>query len=214
MTTTSPPGWFAEVLLGRRPREARAVAIALADEGLPPREIYLGVLGPALEEVGSRWQRGTATVAQEHLATAVVSSIMATLAPRLAEPPPVARLAVLACTDGELHVVGLRMVGDFLEADGWEVLYLGAVTPGAEVERFVAEGQPDVVGLSTTLSTHLEAAKATVASLRELPIPPFILVGGRAYGGDADVARRIGADAFASDAGEASKVLRARFDHG
>jgi MerR family transcriptional regulator, light-induced transcriptional regulator len=214
VTNALPRGWFADVLLGRRPREARAAALALADEGLPPREIYLGVLGPAMEEVGSRWQRGIATVAQEHLATAVVSSIMATLAPRLAEPPPVARLAVLACTDGELHVVGLRMLGDFLEADGWEVLYLGAETPGADLSRFVADRKPDVVGLSTTLSTHLEAAKATVASLQALPIVPFILVGGRAYGGDADVARRVGADAFGSDAGEASKLLRARFNHG
>lgn len=202
---------FADVLLDRPPREARAVALALLDDGVPVRAVYLEMLGPALEEVGARWERGLATVAQEHLATAVVSSIMATLASHMGEPPPVARRVVLACTDGELHAVGLRMVGDFLESDGWEVAYLGAVTPGVELVRLVSDTRPDAVGLSTTLTTHLDAVRATVALLRALPNPPFVFVGGHAYGGSADVATRLGADAFALDAGAASRFLRERF---
>lgn len=209
--SAQPRGWFADILLGKPPREARATAVGLADGGLPPRDVYLQVLAPALEEIGSRWQRGTATVAQEHLATALVSSIMATLAPRLDEPPVVGRRAVLAGTDGELHSVGLRMVGDFLEADGWDVDFLGALTPEGEVERFTADRRPDLVCLSTTLTTHLPAVRSTIAALRRLPTPPLIMVGGRAYGGDAAVALGLGADAFASDAGAASKFLRARF---
>lgn len=206
-----PTGWFADILLGKPPREARATAVALADEGLAPRDVYLHVLAPALEEVGSRWQRGTATVAQEHLATALVLSIMATLAPRLDEPPAVGRRAVLAGTEGELHSVGLRMLGDFLEADGWDIDYLGALTPGGEVERWAVEAGPDVVCLSTTLTTHLASVRSTIAALRSLPAPPLILVGGRAYGGDPEVAIRLGADGYAADAGSASKFLRARF---
>lgn len=207
------PGWFADVLLGRPPREARATALGLVDNGVPPRSVYLNVLAPALQEVGSRWERGLVSVAQEHLATAVVSSIMATLAPRLEEPPSVGRRAVLASTDGEMHVVGLRMVGDFLEADGWEVLFIGAVTPGADLARLVGETRPDAVCLSTTLTTHLVAAAATVAMLKALPDPPVVLVGGHAYGGDADRARALGADGFASDAGAASRFLRELFGH-
>lgn len=208
---SQPPGWFADVLLGKPPREARAAAVGLADEQFAPRDVYLQVLAPALEEVGSRWQRGTATVAQEHLATALVLSIMATLAPRLDEPPVVGRSAVLAGTDGELHAVGLRMLGDFLEADGWDIHYLGALTPEGEVERFTADMGPDVVCLSTTLTTHLPAVRSTIAALRRLPIPPLIMVGGRAYGGDAAVALGLGADAFAADVGVASEFLRAHF---
>lgn len=205
------PDQFADVLLGQSPRESRATLMALVDRGVPPRDVYLHVLAPALEEVGSRWERGLASVAQEHLATAVVSSIMATLAPRLEEPPSVGRRAVLASTDGEMHVVGLRMVGDFLEADGWEIMYLGAVTPGADLAHLVADTRPDIVCLSTTLTTHLGAARATVAMLNALPDPPVILVGGHAYGGDAMAARDLGADAFAADAGAASRFLRDRF---
>lgn len=212
-TILTPQG-FADVLLGRRPREARAAALALLDAGVPPRAIYLQVLAPALEEVGVRWQRGIASVAEEHLATAVVSSIMATLAPQLDEPPPVARRAILASTDGELHVVGLRMVADFLEADGWEVLYLGAVTPAVDLVGLVHDTHPDAVCLSTTLTTHLEAVRATLALLRTIPDQPFIVVGGHAYGGSSAVAEDVGADAFAPDAGAASRLLRERFSDG
>jgi len=211
-TATMSPDQFADVLLGQIPLGSRAIAMALVDHGMPPRDVYLNVLGPALNEVGSRWERGLASVAQEQLATAVVSSIMATLAPRLEEPPSVGRRAVLASTDGEMHVVGLRMVGDFLEADGWETIYLGAVTPwGGDLARLVADARPDVVCLSTTLTINLDAARATVAMLRALPDPPVILVGGHAYGGDAMAARDLGADAFAADAGAASRFLRERF---
>lgn len=202
---------FADMLLERPPREARAAVLALIDRGAAPRDVYLDVLGPALEEVGVRWQQGLATVAQEHLATAIVSSIMATVAPRLEEPPPMGRRIVLASTDGEMHVVGLRMVGDFLEADGWEVYYLGAATPGAELAAMVDELRPDVVGLSTTLTTHLGAARDAMLLLKARPDPPFVFVGGHAYGGDVEVAIRAGADALAADAGAASALLRARF---
>lgn len=208
------PGWFADILLGTSPRDARATAVALADAELAPRDVYLQVLAPALEEIGSRWQRGTATVAQEHLATALVLSIMATLAPRLDEPPAVGRRAMLAGTEGELHAVGLRMLGDFLEADGWDIDYLGGLTPMGEVERWAQETGPDLVCLSTTLTTHLPSVRSTIAALRRLPTPPVIMVGGRAYGGSAEVAKRLGADAFAADAAAASKFLRARFADG
>ncbi len=205
------PGWFADVLLARDPRKARAEVEALADDGFPLRDIYLDVLSPALQEVGARWRLGVITIAEEHLATAVVSSVMASLGPRLTKLSHVQGQAVLACTEGEFHAVGLRMVRDFLEADGWDVSDLGAVTPGAELSQLVSDMRPDVVCLSTTLTTHLSAAKATVAALRDLPSAPFIFVGGLAYAGNDELAKRLGADAFARDAGAASRLLRARF---
>lgn len=182
----------------------------MLDQGVRPRSLYLEVLGPALGEVGSRWQRGVVSVAQEHLATAIVTSIMATLASRLEEPPAIQRRAMLACTEGELHDVGLRMIGDFLEADGWEVLYLGVLTPADEFEGLVVSMKPDVIGLSTTLTTHLATAAALISRIRRLAEPPLIIVGGRAYG-DAAVARGVGADEYLPDAGSLSAFLRDRF---
>lgn len=202
---------FADLLLLRPPADARAVALGLSLQGVSVRDIYLDVLGPALVEIGTRWQRGIATIAQEHLATAVVGSIMARLAGQLVTTPPVRRRIVLACTDGERHETGLRMVRDFLEGDGWEVFYLGAETPSDSLGSLVDRAQPHVVGLSTTLPNRVPVARATVAALRTRPARPYILVGGHAYGGNAELARHIGADGFAANAGEASRLLRCEF---
>ena len=205
---------FADLLLLRPPRAAHAAVIGLTAQGMSAREIYLDVLGPALEEVGARWQRGIATIAQEHLATAVVGAIMTRLAGQLATTRPVRRRIVLACTDGELHETGLRMVRDFLEGDGWEVFYLGAETPSDSLRFLVDRAQPHVVGLSTALPNRVPVARATVSALRSRPARPYILLGGHAYGGDAALARHIGADGFAANAGEASRLLRCEFGDG
>lgn len=205
------PMHFADVLLSGSPRDARTEAIAAIEGGLPPRRLYVEILGPALVEVGVRWQQGLATVAQEHLATASVSTIMATMAATLDESPSVERRAVLACSEGEIHTVGLRMVADFLEADGWEVAYLGPMTPSIELIGLVRATAPDVVGLSTALTTHLAAAAKTIAELHSLPARPLVVVGGRAYADDESMAQHVGADLFALDAGVASRMLRARF---
>jgi methanogenic corrinoid protein MtbC1 len=201
---------LADLLQYSAPREARAFALAAVAGGAQARDVYLDMLAPALAEIGDRWQRGAATVAHEHLATAVVASIMATLAPTLEEEPAVRQRIVLTCADGELHELGLRMLGDFLEGDGWEVLYLGAVTPATALGSFLADVRPAAVGLSVTLTTHLDLARTTISTIRERS-EAYILVGGGAFCGDASVARDIGADDFAPDAGAASKLLRDRF---
>ncbi len=133
------PAAFADILLSDRPRDARASAMTALEGGLAPRALYLDVLGPAMIEVGARWQLGLASVAQEHLATAVVATIMGTMAPSLDEAAPVVgRRIALACSEGEVHGIGLQMVVDFLEADGWQVDHLGAMTPAAELIELAA----------------------------------------------------------------------------
>ncbi|CAN5642204.1 hypothetical protein BH23CHL8_BH23CHL8_23680 [soil metagenome] len=205
------PKAFVDALLGSRLADTRAELLALVEQGAQPRDLYLGVLSPALEEVGHRWQMGLATVAQEHLATAIVSSLMASLAARLDESPPVGGRIVLASTEGELHAVGIRMMADFLEGDGWDVRFLGADTPRAELLGFVVDVRPEVVGLSTALTTHLAAAREAVADVHALDAAPVVLVGGQAYASDPGAWARVGADAYAADAGEASRLLRARY---
>lgn len=202
---------FADVLLSGSPRDARTEAAAAIKGGFPPRRLYVDVLGPALVEVGARWQHGLVSVAQEHLATAAVSTIMATMAATLGESPGIERRAVLACSEGEFHTVGLRMIADFLEADGWEVANLGPMTPSIELIGLVRATAPDVVGLSTALTTHLAAAAETIAELHALPDRPLVLVGGQAYAGSESLAQEVGADLYGSDAEVTSQVLRARF---
>lgn len=202
---------YLDALVRPDPRGARAVIESMVGAGQPVRAIYMDILQPALVEVGRRWEQARITVAHEHLATATTKVIMARLAPLVTAPPPIGRRIVLACSPGELHGVGLRMVADFLEGDGWDVLELGADTPADDLLAIVEEERPDAVGLSTALEAHLPDAAATVRRLSALDPRPFLLVGGAAYAGDGAAAARIGADMFAADAEATSTLLRRRF---
>jgi len=106
----------------------------IEDSGTDIRSLYLQVLQPALYEIGRRWQEAEISVAQEHLATATTQSLMARLAGRFDDRAPRRdRRVLVACAEGELHSIGVRMVADFLEADGWDVLFVGALSPPAAV---------------------------------------------------------------------------------
>jgi MerR family transcriptional regulator, light-induced transcriptional regulator len=121
------------------------------------------------------------------------------------------RRAIVACSPGELHAVGGQMVADFLEADGWRVLLLGADTPADELADLARGEEVDLVALSTALPVHLLAAGTACAALRRLDDPPFIVAGGQAFGGDAARARAVGADAFAGDPATLLRLLAERF---
>jgi methanogenic corrinoid protein MtbC1 len=190
---------YLTALLNGESREARTLIEEAARAGMPVATLYLEVLQPALHEVGDRWERGEIGVAQEHLATAVTSAVLAALSPGLGPAGGAAGRAVVSCTPGEQHVIGGRMVSDFLAADGWDVEHLTEPLPVDELVELVQATDTTLVGLSTSLPWLLPEARRVCVALKALPRPPRVIVGGRAYRGDPHMAELVGADSFAAD---------------
>jgi methanogenic corrinoid protein MtbC1 len=192
------------------PRRALGVVDAARLGGMDVRTVYLSVLQPALYEVGRRWERGLMSVAQEHFATAVTQTVMSRLAGELLLRAPLGRRSIIAaCVDAERHEVGLRMLCDLLEVEGWTTIYLGPTVPTADLVRMVGERRPDALALSVSLAPHLLPLRQAIADVRALGAPqPVILVGGRALHTDPALAERLGADLTAADAAEAVERLR------
>ena len=115
---------YTDALLGGDPRGATGLVEDAARAGTAVEDLYLDVLQPALQEVGDRWERGEISVAQEHFATAVTSSVLAAIAGRMSFRPRGRGYALVTGTPGERHAVGARMVADFLDAAGWEAEHL------------------------------------------------------------------------------------------
>jgi MerR family transcriptional regulator, light-induced transcriptional regulator len=181
------------------------------DSGVEIRTMYLQVLQPALYEIGRRWQEAEISVAQEHLATATTQSLMARLAERLGAGSRRGRKALVACAQGELHWLGVRMVADFLDADGWDVLFVGALSPPEAVAALAAEQRVDVVALSAALGERVPEIVRAVEALRAHEHVPLIAVGGQAFAADAAVALSTGADLYAGDAAAFATELAMRF---
>ena len=147
------------------PATAAALVHAATSDGIDVRTLYLQVLQPALYEIGRRWEEAEISIAQEHLATATTQSLMARLAERLEHTTPRGRTALVAGAEGELHSIGARMVADFLEADGWDVLFVGALSPVDALAEMAADRGVDVVALSASLSERLPEVIAAVRAL-------------------------------------------------
>jgi MerR family transcriptional regulator, light-induced transcriptional regulator len=194
-------------------RRARQLVEDGLAAGLAADLIYLQVITPAMREIGRLWETASVSVAQEHLATQITNAILATLALALTGGAPVGagRVALVASTPGERHTLGGQMVADFLDAQAWTVLALGADTPAPELVELARARAADVVALSTALPGHLLSVTLTCELLRRLPHPPYIVVGGRAYGGDRTRALAVGADAFADDPQTLLTLLADRF---
>jgi methanogenic corrinoid protein MtbC1 len=103
------------------------------------------------------------------------------------------------------------MVADFLEADGWEVLFVGAISPVDALAGMAADRGVDVVALSASLSERLPEVIAAVRALGALEPRPLIAVGGQAFAGDRTVALATGADLYADNAEALVGTLAERF---
>ncbi len=191
---------FLDALLARDSARARHLIEAAVAAGTPVPDLYLGVLEPALREVGHRWAMGEINVAEEHYATAIAQSILDGLSRRLPRAPLDGRLAIVSGTPDEQHTVGVRMVADFLEADGWEVLMLGAGAPTEDLLEIVRQEQPDVLALSTATASVLDGVASLLGSLSALFPRPLIVVGGQFWTSrTGPTALEFGADLVAHD---------------
>jgi methanogenic corrinoid protein MtbC1 len=205
--------YLAAIRAGSR-RDALAVVDHAVAGGMDARTLYLQVFQPAMHEIGRLWQENRITVADEHLATAITQLAMSRLYEQLfGDRADAGPLLVAACAEDERHELGLRMICDLLELDGWDTVFLGASVPVEDLVRMVKERRPEVVALSASITPHLARVREAVRAIREA-MPeggPVIAIGGRAFAGDAALAERMGADLTAKDAVEVAERLKERF---
>lgn len=193
--------YFEALRRGERHLAGKLVLDAVA-AGTPVREIYLHVFQPAQYEIGRLWQTNRITVAQEHYCTAATQLIMSQLYPHIFATAKNGRTLVATCVAGDLHEIGVRMVADFFEMDGWNTFYLGANTPHSSVIATILERKADVLAISATIAYHVEAVRDLIRAVRQHPEASRvrILVGGYPFNQDPELWQKVGADGSAGDA--------------
>jgi methanogenic corrinoid protein MtbC1 len=164
---------------------------------------------PALEQVGTMWQRGEISIAEEHLATALVARAFQLGARDVPLPGLGAPRLVLVCPAGEFHDLGARIVAEIGRQEGWQVEFLGANLPCEAAIHFVSLRRPDAVGLSVSLAAHVAGCAPLVKKIRRAAPGAKVLAGGLAFRLDPELVPLAGADACVSDAVALRDWLRA-----
>jgi len=208
---SAPAREFIHLLREKGPEAARSRLRELLEAGTPTSAMYIGILTPALREVGRLWAIGEMSVADEHYFSEATQQIMASLLPHPpAQPIPTLRCVVLPVS-GEQHLIGARMVGDLLTLSGAEVRFLGAHLSIGHMRETLLASPPDLVALSVTMPAFVNTAADTIRALREKRAlsRTRVMVGGQAFEGQPTLWKRIGADGLAADAADAvSTALR------
>lgn len=180
-TAAAPSGPFLAALLEGDPVAAEGIVRAACRDGIPPHEIVTDVIAPAMRTVGELWMLGELSVAEEHMASEIVTGVVM----RQLTPPPRrgGRRAIVLCAPQDTHVLGARALASVLTERLWDVTFLGAATPTAAVELLVAARRPHLVAYSVKQVAHLPDVADAIARLRAVPDAPAVLVGGRATSG-------------------------------
>lgn len=199
---------YLKALLSGDRKKASDIVLDLDDAGESVKSIYLNIFQPVQREVGRLWQMNKINVAQEHFCTAVTQMVMSKLYPKVFATPKTGKTFLGTSINDELHEIGIRMVTDLLELEGWDTYYLGANTPPQSLVQMLIETDADLVGLSATMTFHLENAKRLIRMIRNSKggSKRKIIVGGYVFNSIPNLYRKIGADGWAPDAKEAVQL--------
>ncbi len=146
-----------------------------------------------LHELGERWERGEASVAQEHFASNVLRGRLLGLARGWGQGT--GQRALLACAPGEQHDLAVIIFGLALRARGFRITYLGADTPIDTLTQAVAELEPAVVVIGITSAVSLDP-EAT-AAMRRLSTRTRLALGG--LGATQELAEAVCAEPLSAD---------------
>ena len=174
-------------------------------QGIDPLLIVNEGITLGLRKVGDLFADEAIFLPELVLAGQMVTEVMESLKPQLSGDKAFKKkgLFLIATVKGDVHEIGKNLVALLLGASGYDVVDLGKDVATDIIVQKINELAPDIVGLSSLLSTTMPAQKEVVQSIEEAGIREKvkIMVGGAPV--TRDWARQIGADGYAEDASTA-----------
>jgi methylmalonyl-CoA mutase cobalamin-binding domain/chain len=181
----------------------------MLDNGLLAQDILKNGLISAMEIIGEEFRTGDVFIPEVLLSSRAMNEAILVLGPYLAHEDKEASGKILIATVyGDLHDIGKNMVVTMLRGVGFEVEDMGINIPAKKIAEKVAEYKPDILGLSALLTTTMPEMKKVIDTLSEKGLRGHVkvIVGGAPV--NERFAINIGADGYASDAGESVHLVK------
>jgi methanogenic corrinoid protein MtbC1 len=140
-------------------------------------EFATNLVLPLLFEIGRRWERGDLTVSVEHLATAVLRSILMTLVDAENENRGSPKV-VFATPSGEPHDLGTLVASIVANRAGSDLVFLGADVPAEDLVDCVVSSNASALVLGIVTLPQVSAERILREIRKELPKEIGVFVGG------------------------------------
>lgn len=189
---------------------ATSLALGLVETGEPAERILEEIVSFGQVQVGLGWQAATWTVAMEHRASDIalaVTRAVSEAALRAADAPAegVRGRAVVACTEGEWHLLPAQLLSETLRLRGFEVTLIGPSIAAADLAALLATETASTVAISCSMQRSLAGAGRTISALRDLGVG--VVCGGGGFGSEGHWGRALGADHWAADLTSGADLL-------
>ncbi len=179
---------------------------ALAD-GLEVKKILDDGLIGGMNLIAEMWKKNEVYIPEVLIAARAMKSAMEVLEPELAKAgvEPIGK-CLIGTVQGDLHDIGKNLVVMMLKGAGFDVVDIGV---DASPEKFVEQAKasnPQVVGMSTLLTTTMPSMEKTVKALQQAGISAKVIIGGAPV--TQGYADKIGADGYSPDAASAVDLVK------
>jgi trimethylamine corrinoid protein len=183
-------------------------------EGVPGLDLINKGFIPGINDVGDKFGDGQLFLPELILSATAMQGVIEIINASLetGEKPDQGKV-VVGTVEGDLHDIGKTIVVSLLKANGFEVLDLGR---DVSVDRFIDEAESfgaNVIGTSALLTTTMPVQKELIETLKQRGLRDKYktVVGGAPV--TQRWADRIGADAYAVDAGDGVRKIKELLGH-
>jgi trimethylamine corrinoid protein len=198
-----------EAVLQGNAEKTAAVANKGLNQGIDPLKLMDDGFIPGINQVGDLFESGRLFLPQLIYAAGAMEKAMEILNEAILDGKEILSGKILIGTvEGDVHDIGKTIVVTLLKANGFDVIDLGR---DVSVERFINEAEKagvDIIGTSTLLTTTMEVQHQLELALLQADLKQKYktIVGGAPV--TQRWADRIGADAYAQDAGDGVKQVK------
>lgn len=181
-------------------QEVNALVESALQEGISPQEILKGGLLEGMDIVAKKWAEGTAFIPEVLISARCMNGAMEILEPYLVKKEEkFSGRVVFGTVQGDLHDIGKNLCTLMLKAKSFEVIDIGVDVCAEKFVEAVKTYQPDVLCMSSLLTTSMGYFKVVLDALQEAGVRDCVKV---AIGGapvTQAYADEIGADLFTTE---------------
>lgn len=124
------------------------------------------LINPLMYKVGQMWQLNQLSVAKEHLASSLIDEVVNHYIKDNLFEDVNNKKAITSTVGDESHNLGIKIIGKFLESNGFNVKNLGSKISNKELINSIYDLKPDLVVLSVTLHSNVATLQQIVKELK------------------------------------------------
>lgn len=186
------------------------VAVACCREEISkrePMEVINEMIIPALNEIGTDFEKGRAYLPQLLMSAEAASAAFEIVKSKISKADSNnEKKVIIATVKGDIHDIGKNIVKVVLESYGFAVTDLGKDVEPADVLTAAKDGGCTLVGLSALMTTTVPAMEETIKLIKAHNPDIAVMVGGAVL--TKEYAAAIGADFYAGDAMDGVRVAQ------